>query len=136
MGFNSHTWLIVSHGIHALHVAQCEPFLSMPSFTFLWCHVASPLLAMCHPTPHVSKNVKSRPPQNSTKFDVVARFQRRSPFRHPRFRKIPDFYRNYHFALFEKIGIFSGLTDGANPTSNRCGIYFIFQKATNLHLDK
>ena len=73
--FFSHTWLIVSHGIHVTHVAQCEPFIFMPSVTLLRCHVASPYLAMCHPTPHASKNVKSRPPQNSTKFDVVAKFR-------------------------------------------------------------
>ena len=56
---SSLTWLNVSHGIHATHVAQCEPFLFMPSVTLLWCHVASPNLAMCHPTSHASKNVKS-----------------------------------------------------------------------------
>ena len=32
-------------------------------------------LAMCHPTPHASKNVKSQSPRNSTKFDVVAKFR-------------------------------------------------------------
>ena len=73
-GIKSHAWLIVSHGIHATHVAQCEPFLFIPSVTLLRCHVASPNLAMCHPTPHASTNVKSRPPRNSTKFDVVAKF--------------------------------------------------------------
>ena len=73
-GIKSHTWLIVSHGIHATHVAQCEPFLFMPSVTLLRCHVASPNLAMCHPTPHASTNVKSRSLRNSTKFDVVAKF--------------------------------------------------------------
>ena len=76
--------------------------------------MASPNLVMCHPTPHTSKNMKSRPPQNPTKFDVVAKFREtistRSPFRHPRSRKISDFYQNYDLALFEKIGIFSGLT--------------------------
>ena len=72
---SSLTWLNVSHGIHATHVAQCEPFLFMPSVTLLRCHVASPNLAMCHPTPHASKNVKSRPPQNLTKFDMVAKFR-------------------------------------------------------------
>ena len=84
--------------------------------------MASPYLAMCHPTPHASKNVKSRPPQNSTKFDVVAKFREtistESPFSHLRFRKIPDFYRNYDFALFKKIDIFSGLT-GLNFQSRR-----------------
>ena len=29
----------------------------------------------CDTTPHASKNVKSRPPRNPTKFDVVARFR-------------------------------------------------------------
>ena len=72
---SSLTWLNVSHGIHATHVGQCESFLFMPSVTLLRCHVASPNLAMCHPTPHASKNVKSRPPRNLTKFDVVAKFQ-------------------------------------------------------------
>ena len=62
------------------HMAHCEPFfqvdhMALPSVTFLWCHMASPYLAMCHPTPHASKNVKSRPPQNLTKFDVVAQFR-------------------------------------------------------------
>ena len=37
--------------------------------------MASPNLAMCHPTPHASKNVKSRPSRNLTKFDVVAKFR-------------------------------------------------------------
>ena len=37
--------------------------------------MASPNLAMCHPTPHASKNVKSRPPRNLTKFDVVAKLR-------------------------------------------------------------
>ena len=68
--------------------------------------MASPHLAMCHPTPHVSKNVKSRPPRNLTKFDVVAKFHEtistEKLFRHSRFRKIPDFYRNCDFAIFEK----------------------------------
>ena len=69
------TWLNVSHGIHFPHMTNCEPCLFMPSVTLLWCHVASPNLAMCHPTPHASKNVKSRPPRNLTKFDVVAKFR-------------------------------------------------------------
>ena len=56
------------------HVAQCEPFLFMTSVTLLRCHVASLNLAMCHPTSHTSKNEKSRPPRNPTKFDVVAKF--------------------------------------------------------------
>ena len=55
--------------------ANCEPFVFVPSVTLLWCHEASPNLAMCHRTPHASKNVKSRPPRNSTKFDVVAKFR-------------------------------------------------------------
>ena len=62
------------------HMAHCEPFfqvdhMALPSVTLLWCHMASPYLAMCHPTPYVSKNVKSRPPRNLTKFDVVAQFR-------------------------------------------------------------
>ena len=62
------------------HMAHCEPFfqvdhMALPSVTLLRCHMASPNLAMCYPTSHVSKNVKSRPPQNPTKFDVVAKFR-------------------------------------------------------------
>ena len=68
------TWLNMSHGIMPPHVAQCEPFLFIPSVTLLRCHVASPVLAMCHPTPQASKNVKSRPPRNPMKFDMVAKF--------------------------------------------------------------
>ena len=62
------------------HMANCEPcfqvdHMALPSVTLLGCHVASPNLAMCHLTPHASKNVKSRPPRNLTKFDVVAKFR-------------------------------------------------------------
>ena len=62
------------------HKANGEPFIhvdhmALESVTLLRCHVASPYLAMCHPTPHASKNVKSRPPRNLTKFDVVAQFR-------------------------------------------------------------
>ena len=62
------------------HMANCEPFIQVDhmallSVTLLRCHVASPYLVMCHPTPHTSKNVKSRPPRNLTKFDVVAQFR-------------------------------------------------------------
>ena len=61
-------------------MAHCEPFfqvdhMALPSVTLLGGHVVSPNLAMCHPTPHVSKNVKSRPPRNPTKLDVVAKFR-------------------------------------------------------------
>ena len=55
--------------------ANCEPFLFVPSVTLLWCHVASLNLVICHSTPHASKNVKSLPPRNPTKFDVVAKFR-------------------------------------------------------------
>ena len=80
---SSPTWLNMSHEFLSYTWLNCEPLLFMPSVTLLWCqvspflrcHVASPYLAMCHPTPHVSKNVKSRPPQNSTKFNVVAKFR-------------------------------------------------------------
>ena len=94
------------------HMANCEPcfqvdHMALPSVTLLGCHVASPNLAMCHSTPHASKNVKSRRPRNPTKFDVVAKFRETIStekwFCHPRSRKIPDFYRNYDFALFEKL---------------------------------
>ena len=37
--------------------------------------MASPHHAIGHPIPHASKNVKSRPPRNPTKFDVVAKFR-------------------------------------------------------------
>ena len=37
--------------------------------------MASPHHAIGHPIPHTSKNVKSRSPQNPTKFDVVAKFR-------------------------------------------------------------
>ena len=62
------------------HMAHCEPFfqvdhMALPSVTLLWCHMASPYLSMCHPTPHASKNVKSRPPRNLMKSDVVAQFR-------------------------------------------------------------
>ena len=62
------------------HMAHCEPVIqvdhmALPSVTLLGFHVASPHLVMCHPTPHVSKNVKSRTPRNLTKFDVVAKFR-------------------------------------------------------------
>ena len=77
--------------------------------------MASPNLVMCHPTLHASKNVKSRPPHNPTKFDVVAKFREtisteKSVLSFEIYKKF-YFYRNYDFALFEKIGIFSGLTD-------------------------
>ena len=59
-------------------MANCEPFpqvdhMALPSVTLLGFHMASPNLAMCHLTPHVSKNVKFRLPHNPTKFDVVAK---------------------------------------------------------------
>ena len=62
------------------HMANCEPFIqvdhmALPSITLLGCHVASPNLVTCHPTPHASKNVKFQPPRNLTKFDVVAQFR-------------------------------------------------------------
>ena len=75
---SSPTWLHVSHGIHFPHMTNCEPFfqvdhMALPSVTLLGCHVASPNLAICHPIPHASKNVKSQLPRNPTKFDVVAK---------------------------------------------------------------
>ena len=73
------TWLHMGHGILFPHMAHCEPLfqvdhMALPSVTLLWCHMAFPYLAMCHSTPHVSKNVKSQPPRNRTKFKVVAQF--------------------------------------------------------------
>ena len=57
-------------------MANCEPFfqvdhMALPSVTLLGCHVVSPNIVMCHPTPHVSKNIKSR--LESNEFDVVAK---------------------------------------------------------------
>ena len=99
---------------HATHVAQCEPFLLCQVSHLLRRHVASPYLAMCHPTPHVSKNVKSRPPRNPTKFDVVAKFcetiSTEKSVSSSRSRKILDFYQNYDFTHFEKIGFSRGFT--------------------------
>ena len=65
------------------HMANCEPCfqvddMALPSVTLLGCHVASPNLVMYHSTPHASKNVKSRPSRNPTKFDVVAKFRETS----------------------------------------------------------
>ena len=70
---------------------------------------------MCHPTPHASKNVESRPSRNSTKFDMVPKFREmisieKSVLSFDIYKKFWIFYRNYDFAIFEKIGIFSGLT--------------------------
>ena len=75
---SSPTWFHVSHEIHFPHMANCEPsfqvdHMALPSVTLLGCHAASPNLAICHSTPHASKNVTSRLPRNPTKFDVVAK---------------------------------------------------------------
>ena len=49
--------------------------------------------------------------RNSTMYlDFARRTQRYVPRRHPRSRKIPNFNRNYHFTLFQKIRIFRGFT--------------------------
>ena len=82
------------------HMANCEPLILVPSVTLLRCHVASPHLAMCHPTPHTSKNVKSRPSRNPTKFDVVAKFL------------LDDFNGKVHFVIqdLEKFRIFIKIT--------------------------
>ena len=74
---SSTTWLHVSHGIHFQHML-------IVSLSFL-CQVSLFYGAMWHPPtfpcvirhPHASKNVKSRPPWNPTKFDVVAKFRKR-----------------------------------------------------------
>ena len=64
-------WLIVSHTF------KCTTWLFQVSLS--WGAMWPPLnLAMCHPTTHTSKNVKSRPPQNSTKFDVLVKFRETS----------------------------------------------------------
>ena len=77
--------------------------------------MASLYLAMCHPTPNVSKNVKSRPPQNSTKLDLVAKF--RETISTEKSFSSSEISKNSRFSaeitilpFFEKIGIFSGLT--------------------------
>ena len=54
--------------------------------------------------------------------DFARQFQQRSPFRHPIFRKISDFDRNYHFTIFQKIRIFLrfySLGDGWKTTFKR-----------------
>ena len=60
------------------------------------------------------KTCQFRLSRNSTKFDVLARFretiQTVKSVCHPRSRKISGFDRNYDFALFPEIGIFSSLT--------------------------
>ena len=53
--------------------------MALPSVTLLGCHVASPNYIMCYLTPHALKNMKSRLPRNSMKFDVVARFREMIP---------------------------------------------------------
>ena len=60
------TRLNMSHGIMPPMWLNVSHSFFMPSVTLLRCHVASPNLSMYHPTPHISKNVKSRPPQNPT----------------------------------------------------------------------
>ena len=62
------------------HAAHCEPHLqvnhiALPSVTLLGYRVASPNYTMCHPTPHASKNMKSRVLRNPTKFDVIVIFR-------------------------------------------------------------
>ena len=109
---SSLTWLNVSHGIHGTHVAQCESFLFMPSVTLLRCHVASPNLAMCHPTSHASKNVTSRSSWNPTKFDVVTKFletisMEKSISSSEIYKKFRIFTEITILPLFEKIGFFS-----------------------------
>ena len=84
------------------HVAQCEPFLFMPSVTHLGCHVASPNLAMCHPTPHASKNVKSRPPRNPTKFDVIAKLRETISTE----KSVPSFEFYKNFGFLPKLGFY------------------------------
>ena len=60
---------------HSPHRMDLMPCVLLP-----WCHVAAPGRAMwhhpmCHLTHSVSKNVKFRSSQNSTKFDWVTRFR-------------------------------------------------------------
>ena len=59
-----------------------------------------------YPTPSASKNVNFRLFPNLTKFDMVARFRETIPtvksVFHPRSRKILDFDRNDHFAIFSE----------------------------------
>ena len=75
-----YTWLNVSHVFHfgamCLHENLKLLVLGpLPSGILLFLPLGIHLIfAMCSPTPHASKNVKFRLSQNSTKFDVVARF--------------------------------------------------------------
>ena len=79
-----YTWLNVSHVFH--FGAMC-PHENMRLLVLVFCHVAASYsyhlaptyFAMCPPTPHASKNVNFRLSQNSTKFDVVARFRETIP---------------------------------------------------------
>ena len=98
-------------------MANCEPFfqvdhMALPSVTLLECHVTSPNIAMCHPTPHVSKNVKFRLPQNPMKFDVVAKFREtistEVSVRHLKSRNISVFQLKLLFYLLSKIMDFLG----------------------------
>ena len=68
-----------------------------------------------HSTPGASKNVKFRMSRNSTKFDVVAKFREviptvKSVFIIRDLEKFRVFTEMTIFAIFQKIGIFSGLT--------------------------
>ena len=69
------TWLNMSHGIMPPMWLNVSHSFFMPIVTLLRCHVASPNLAMYHPTSHASKNLKSGPPRNPMKFDVVTKFR-------------------------------------------------------------
>ena len=75
--FSTHfTRLNVSHVFH--FGAMC-PHENIKLLVFGPLPLASTYFAMCPPTPHASKNVKFRLSQNSTKFDVVARFRETIP---------------------------------------------------------
>ena len=101
MGFISHTWLIVSHSFNA----KCHT-LEVP------CGI--PNLAMCHPTPHALKNVKSRPPRNPTKFDMVAKF--RETILTEKFVSSSEIYKHFGFSAkitilpFIQNHVFSGVS--------------------------
>ena len=108
-----HTWHNLGHSSHPpTNHATCVTWVHVVGD---FCHITCPSQAVLrHPTLDASKNVKFRLSQNSTKFDMVARFRETiptvKPFRHPRSRKFLGFSRNYRFTLFQKIRIFPGLT--------------------------
>ena len=78
--------------------------------TFITSHVV-----LRHLILGVSKNVQVLTVSEFDKIDVVNRFRETIPtvkfVSSSESRKIPDFDQNYDFAIFQKIEIFSGLTN-------------------------